>query len=167
MKHITIVVFSLSASLILNCTKKGEKQPLNTSVTVDTLLEIPDTTVEKSTLHYNNKISVWTLNDEPYSGYAVSFHEDSTLKEKVGILDGRKESQSTIWYADGHLRQTANYYKGRLHGEKKVWSQDTNHVLISQLHYKSGSPHGEQKKWYLTGELHKVLHLNMISFMKI
>ena len=42
-----------------------------------------------------------------------------------------------------------------------MWSSDTNHVLITKLNYHLGKPHGEQRKWYLTGELHKKLNLNM------
>lgn len=101
------------------------------------------------------------MNDQLFSGYAVSFYEDSTLKSKEGILNGKKENKSIHWYPDGHFKQIENYNNGKLHGEKKVWSPDSNHVLVSHLNYRSGRPHGEQKKWYQTGELHKILHLNM------
>lgn len=160
MKPIILIVFSISV-LLVSCSEKRETKTLNTATSVETLLEIPNTTVDKSMLHYNNKISVWTINDQPFSGYAVSFHPDSSLKEKMGIFNGKKENQSIIWYPDGHFRIIANYHNGKLHGEKKVWSPDTNRVLISQLNYKSGKPHGEQKIWYSTGELHKILDLNM------
>jgi len=48
-----------------------------------------------------------------------------------------------------------------LHGDKKVWSQDSAHILLTHYTFQNGSAHGEQKKWYPTGELFKVLHLNM------
>ena len=38
---------------------------------------------------------------------------------------------------------------------------DSNHVLISQLHYQFGKAHGKQTQWYTTGELYKVINLNM------
>ena len=101
------------------------------------------------------------LNNTPYSGYAVSYYSDSTLKEKIGILNGKTESQSLTFYEDGHLKQLSNYRNGKLHGEKKLWSSNTSHVLLSHLNYQFGKPHGEQKTWYPTGELHKILNMNM------
>lgn len=160
MKHIIPIIFSLSV-LLTSCVEGRNTKILQALNSTDTLLEIPDTSVDKSILHYNNKISLWTLNGQPYSGYTVSFYQDSTLKEKTGIFKGRKENQSIYWHPDGHFRQITFYHKGKLHGEKKVWSPGSNHVLISQLNYHLGKPHGEQKKWYRTGELHKILHLNM------
>ncbi|MDP5120269.1 MAG: membrane-binding protein [Spirosomaceae bacterium] len=160
MKHIILLVFSLNI-LLVSCTEKSKTKVSQTAISVNSILEIPNTTVDKSALYYDNKISQWTLNDAPFSGYAVSFYEDSTLKEKVGILNGRKENQSFLWHPDGHLRQIANYHEGNLHGEKKVWSDGKNHVLLSQLNYNAGSPHGEQKKWYPTGELHQKINLDM------
>lgn len=147
--------------LLASCTEKQEAKTLQTAIPAETLLEIPSTTIDKSVLHYDNKISLWTLNDQPYSGYAVSFYQDSTLKEKTGIFNGRKENRSIYWYPDGHFKQITNYHAGKLNGDKKVWSSDSDHVLISQLNYKSGKPHGEQKIWYRTGELHKKIYLNM------
>ena len=54
-----------------------------------------------------------------------------------------------------------NYHEGKINGEKKSWSPDSIHVLISHLNYVNGKPHGEQKKYYPTGELFKILNLNM------
>lgn len=54
-----------------------------------------------------------------------------------------------------------NYKDGRLHGEKKVWSSDSSHVLIAQLNYSFGKAHGEQKKWYPTGEIFQKTNFNM------
>lgn len=162
MKHILWAVF-LSGILIMACSKK-EKSPhplAPTPIQVDTLLEIPNTTVDKSELQYNNKESLWKLNDQLYSGYAVSFYQDSLLKEKVGILNGRKQNQMTQWYPDGHYKQVAHYHKGKLHGKKKLWSSDSNHLLIAHLNYNSGKAHGRQRKWYPSGELFKNLNLHM------
>lgn len=157
-------IIPIACSLILlavSCAEKNETIIVDTNYSTDTLAQIPDTTVLAAILNYDNKTSQWTLNDQLYSGYAVSYYQDSSLKEKIRIINGKKENQSFDWYPDGHLKEVASYHKGKLHGEKKVWSTDTNHVLISYLNYKFGKPHGEQKKWYRTGELHKVLHLNM------
>ena len=141
-----------------------KKAPSITTVisTIDILsYNIPDTTVNKSELFYNIKNSSWTLNDELYSGYAVSFYPKKNLKEKFGILNGKTQNQAIQWFSDGHYKYLANYHKGKLHGEKKSWSTDSIHILVSHLKYVNGKPHGEQKKYYPTGELFKKLNLNM------
>lgn len=90
-----------------------------TPYAIDTLLQIPNTMVDLSALHDENKTSVWGLNGQLSSGYAVSFHRDSILKEKIGILNGKKQDQAIQWYPDGPYKQVTNYHKGRLHGAKK------------------------------------------------
>lgn len=155
-----LIVFSLTIFLA-SCTKKTETKISLTPDQVTTVMEIPDTTVLKSLLLYHNKTSRWTLNGQLYSGYAVSFYQDSILKEKIGMLNGKKQNQAIQWYPDGHYKQVANYHTGKLHGAKKTWSTDANHILISQLSYYLGKAHGEQKVWYPTGELFKKLNLNM------
>jgi len=160
MKYIIPIVFLLS-TLITSCAEKVETKKIDLPNLTDTLVVIPTTTVDKSLLNYNNKRSLWTLNDQSYSGYMVSFHQDSTLKEKIGIWNGKKQNQATRWYPDGQLKQVANYHEGKLHGEKKMWSSDTTHILIAHLNYHLGRAHGAQKQWYPTGELYKKLNLNM------
>jgi len=160
MKYIIPIVFLLSV-LATSCAEKRDTKISHVHSSTNTLIEIPNITVDQSFLYYNNKTSLWTLNDELYSGYAVSLHQDSTLKEKVGILNGKKQNQAIRWYPDGHFQQISNYHKGKLHGEKKTWSSDTNHILIARLDYHLGKAHGEQKQWYSTGELYKKMNLNM------
>jgi antitoxin component YwqK of YwqJK toxin-antitoxin module len=160
MKYIFLIVCSLGV-LLTGCAEKPKPQVSIVSNSIDTLIEIPDTIVENSVLHYDNKTSLWTLNDERYSGYAVSYYEAHILKEKIGIFNGKKENQAIRWYPDGHFKQVAYYHKGKLHGEKKVWSSYEEHILLSRLNYRLGKVHGEQTKWYPSGELYKKLNFNM------
>ncbi|MFK8162580.1 MAG: toxin-antitoxin system YwqK family antitoxin [Lewinella sp.] len=160
MKFIISILVLLGA-LTVSCAEKGEQTPIRTSIPVDTLVEIPNLLVDISLLNYDNKTSRWTLDEALFSGYAVSWHEDSTLATKAGIYKGRKHGQASRWHLDGHLRQVANYRQGKLHGAKKTWSSDADHFLIAHLNYRKGKVHGEQRKWYPTGELYKVLNLNM------
>ncbi|MEM7654833.1 MAG: membrane-binding protein [Bacteroidota bacterium] len=160
MKGIYIVILSLGVVLI-GCTKK---QAMNLPIApkvMGPLPEIPNTTVSKSALHYDPQTSLWTWNEQLFSGYAVRFHPDSTLQEKIGLLNGRKQNQAIQWYPDGAYKQMATYDQGKLHGEKKLWSPEPNHILLAHLHYHTGKAHGEQKKWYPSGELFKKLTLNM------
>lgn len=142
----------------------SEKEATTVTPSIDStnkFIEIPETTISKDSLVYNSQESVWKLNNRIYSGYAINFYNDGQLKEKFGILNGKKQNQSIYWYSDGHYKDVANYYKGKLSGDKKTWSSDSSHTLLSHLKYVSGKPHGEQIKWYSTGELFKKLNLNM------
>ncbi|MEL6535699.1 MAG: membrane-binding protein [Bacteroidota bacterium] len=146
---------------LLGCTERSVQLVPSATESADTYLAIPDGEIEKSELFYDREKSLWTWNNQVYSGYAVSYHGDGTLKEKFGILEGRKQNQAIHWYPDGHYERAANYHMGKLHGDKKTWSADTAHTLLSHLQYVAGKAHGEQKIWYPTGELFKKLHLNM------
>lgn len=138
-----------------------KKETSTTSNNTDILLEVPETIVIKSDLRYDRDISLWVLNDLPFSGFAISYYPDNSLKEKFGILNGKKQNEAIQWYTDGHIKNASNYHQGKLHGEKKIWSSDSLHVLIAQFNYHTGKAHGEQKKWYQTGELYKKLNMNM------
>jgi antitoxin component YwqK of YwqJK toxin-antitoxin module len=160
MNYNIAIAFLLSV-LLLSCAKNEKTKNFNSSESNNVLIDIPNVTVDESLLDYSNKISVWTLNNQRYTGYAVSFYNDSTLKEKIVLYKGKKVNQAKQWYADGSLKQIANYHEGKLHGVKKIWSPDTAHILLSHLNYSSGKPDGEQKIWYPSGELHKKLNLVM------
>lgn len=160
MNHNFILVLTLGVSFI-SCSEKRTSMvqaPINI---VDFYLTVPDRVVEKSELIYDNKKSLWLLNNQLYSGYAVEFYQDRSLKEKFGILDGKKQNEAIQWYSDGHLKRLTNYYKGKPNGDKKSWSSDSLHTLLSHFKYVFGQAHGEQTKWYPTGELFKKLSLNM------
>lgn len=160
MKCIIPMIFLLGALMISCAEDRNEKKVHHLNPDVSSVT-IPDRVVNKSSLNYDNRTSLWSLNNEPFSGYMVSFYQDSTLKEKAGILDGKKQNQFIEWYPDGKLKQVAHYHKGKLHGEKKRWSTDTSYILISHLNYHLGKAHKEQKQWYPTGELFKKLNMNM------
>ena len=160
MKHVCLLSILLSLLLISCVEEVGKENSDAITLTRDTL-DIPDKTVDKSALHYDNKTSLWTLNSQLFSGFALSFYPDRTLQEKVGILHGKKQNQAIQWFPDGHLKEVAHYYQGKLHGEKRRWSSDADHVLIAQFNYYFGKAHGEQKKWYPSGELYQLLNLNM------
>lgn len=148
--------------LLFSCS--GEDKPIIAIETVDlldTTLQIPNIEVPSSTLNYNRNTSLWTLEDELYSGYAVSYYSDNNLQEKIGFLNGRKQNEAIEWYLDGHRKRFSNYHKGKLHGEKKNWSSDSTHILLDHFNYHLGKAHGVQKKWYPSGEIYKILNLDM------
>lgn len=159
MKITLFNILFLSLTLV-SCDKTTatEKEPnKNKYVPVS----IPTFTISDSLLFFDKSTSHWYLNDTLFSGYAVSYHKDTILKDKVGFVKGRKQNQASQWYIDGHLKEVSHYQEGKLDGLKKRWSADSSHILIAHLNYKNGRAHGEQKLWYPTGELFKKLNLNM------
>lgn len=156
MKRFFLISLSLSLTFI-SCLEQRSTVPK----TANNLLEIPNQEMNKAKLYYNTQTSLWIWNEQLYSGYAVTFYDNGMLKEKFGILDGKKQNESILWYPDGHYKQVANYHKGKLHGEKKSWSSDSTHTLVSHLNYHLGKGHGVQKKWYRSGEIFKILNLEM------
>ncbi|MFK7920996.1 MAG: toxin-antitoxin system YwqK family antitoxin [Bacteroidia bacterium] len=154
--NLIIVVLSLC---IVSCAQQLEKH--SSKPKFIQAIDIPAITIDKADLQYNPKISLWTLDDQCFSGFAISRYPDGSLKQKFGVFEGRKQNQALDWFPDGHLHYLANYHKGKLQGEKKAWSMDSTHILISHLNYTSGKVHGVQKKWYATGEIFKILNLNM------
>lgn len=157
-ENLILMLLSLFFVSCSNDVKKEIKKPLIESINS---LEVPTNSINKEVLHYDTKTSLWTLDGVQFSGYAVSYYPDSTLLQKFGILEGRKQNDYTNWFPDGHIKHSANYHKGKLHGEKKSFSVDSSHILISQLNFHLGKAHGYQKKWYTTGEIFKVIHFNM------
>lgn len=154
-------VFIILVLFMTSCSEEANREvdkPMAVALNFDPL-DIPDIEIDKSELTFNAKNSVWSFKDHRFSGFAVSFFQDSTLKQKFGILDGKKQNEDVEMYQDGHVKRSANYHNGRLQGAKKAWSADSSHVLMSSLNYHLGKLHGVQKKWYPTGEIFKILNL--------
>lgn len=155
---IIIILSICSISCLEQAQKEEEPSP---EIDLVTSLEIPDTIVDKSVLFFDKSISRWNLNEDLFSGHVVHYNKEGVLIERFSILNGKKQNQSIQYFADGHYQYLSNYHEGRLHGEKKSWSSDSTHILLSHLNYVDGKAHGEQKKWYPTGELFKKVNLNM------
>lgn len=151
----------LLSCLLISCTKSSHINESHEHLSTVELIEIPSSTMDLALLAYDNKTSLWTLDSLLFSGYALSYYEDGTLKEKLGIYQGRKQNEVISWYPDGHYHNLSHYHMGKLHGQRKIWSPDTSHTLLSQLNYHMGKLHGIQKKWYDTGEVFKVLNMDM------
>lgn len=152
------LLYLFLSSFLVCCNQSGSEPEEHLDQKIVSLV-VPSNEINKSELIFNTKNSLWTFNSEPFSGYAESYSEDSILIQRFGILNGRKQNESLDWYPDGHLKYAADYHKGKLHGEKKIWSYDSNHVLVAHYNYYLGKAHGTQKKWYPTGEIFKILQM--------
>lgn len=155
------LIFLLFTLIAISCSEQEEEIVSAITKTVINPVEIPADTTDKSKLVYESKTSRWTLNGQPYSGYAISQYPNGSLKQQFGIFNGKKQNQAKDWYPNGQLKHLANYQQGKLHGAKKSWASSSKPILISHLNYYLGKLHGIQKQWYDTGETYKILHLSM------
>lgn len=154
------IIYS-SLFILLSCTN-GEHNE-SKSIIKETIepLEISGSTIVMELLTYKRETSTWALNDIPFTGYAISRFENDSLKQKFGILNGRKQNNDSVWFPNGKINSITHYHKGKLHGVKKIWSENPSYTLIAKLNYKLGKVHGIQEKWYTTGEVYQILNLEM------
>jgi len=125
------------------------------------VLQVPSSMVDVSKLYYSRTKAQYEINGLLYSGYATIRFENGDLKEKWGVLNGKRQNESLVYCEDGHLRERAYYHQDKLHGEKKIWTTDSTHVLVSQASYHLGKLHGKHQIWYKTGEPYKLMNYNL------
>lgn len=150
----------LSIIICPSCADQSIDEQSTISPIAEQPLVVPPHQIAKSKLTFNRFKSLWLLDTIPYSGTAVTHYDNGTLKEKIGMLNGRKQNASISYFPDGHPQSHSSFYKGQLHGEKKSWSPDSTHILLAHLHFHLGKAAGEQRKWYPTGELFQILNMS-------
>ena len=106
----------------------------------------PEIEVIKSDLELRPTEGEWFYNGKPFQGFAVQFHENGNLKEKVAYAQGKKQGQAFRWYADGTLASEKNYVANRLNGKSTMWWP--NGSKSSESFYLNRQRHGVQTKWY-------------------
>jgi antitoxin component YwqK of YwqJK toxin-antitoxin module len=124
-------------------------------------MEVPDVNFAKDEVEFDKTNSLWVHpeNSNKVSGYIVSYYANGSVAQKFGVVDGKKEGESITYFPSGQVKFLESFKGNRLHGEVKRWTEENDHQLVAQLHYENGKLQGEQRKWYPTGELHKLLNL--------
>ena len=156
MKSIRIILFLVSLSFF-SCTPKTVDKELDFR---NEAVEIPQETVDIARVTYDPKTATWTRNNELFSGYVEQYYPNKNIKQSIGVLNGKRQKQTLVWFPDGHLKEVSNYHKGKLHGVKKIWTTNKEHTLVAHLNYYLGKAHGLQTQWYPTGELYKKMNFN-------
>ena len=110
----------------------------------------------------NPEDGLWYIKTDsnPVSGIVRQSFPDGTTAMDFFAYNGKKEGTQHTYFPDSRVRFEENYSNNKLHGEVKRWSQQFGYILIAHLQYDRGRLQGEQKKWYPTGELHKILQLH-------
>ena len=93
---------------------------------------------------------VFYLNDKPYTGKTVKYHENGQKEYEGDLKDGKEHGTVKRWYESGKKRSETSFKEGRLHGTVTVWYENGNKEW--QGVYKDGEQHGTETKWYESGK---------------
>ncbi len=113
--------------------------------------KVPALQVPKEQLTLMPLEGKWYFQQQPFSGHAVLFHPDSSLAEKVGFVDGKREGLAHKWYQDGQLQKESFYRANKLDGTVRIWASGPEKVLVVESRYVAGVRHGLQQRWYPDG----------------
>jgi antitoxin component YwqK of YwqJK toxin-antitoxin module len=90
------------------------------------------------------------LDDEPFTGVAVSLYEDGSPKSETEFKNGLKWGLERHWFAVDKLRYEAELQRGVVHGKERVWYPDGQ--LKEEGDYEFGITL-RRKKWDEDGNL--------------
>ena len=150
------VLYFITISLLIGC--KQVDYQINKENNIIEKIEIPNNIQNISSLKYNNSTSEWFFDGYLYSGFIVDYYDNKKIKLKMSVYQGKRQNKTEKWYSNGKLMEVSSYHNGKLNGEKKVWTQNNEHTLISQFNFRSGKAHGEQRNWYSSGEVYKIMN---------
>lgn len=112
---------------------------------------------------YDRLTSSWLSKPDSLaiSGLVIDHFENGVISKVINVSSGRQQGPQITYYPNGKIKFYEMFSDGKLDGLVERWSMQHGYKLISQLHYREGKLHGKQKKWYSSGELHKVLNMEM------
>src|SRR5215467_12546606 len=90
------------------------------------------------------------LDDEPFTGVAVSLYKDGSVKSEIEYKQGLKWGLERHWFASSKLEAETEMQRGVVHGKERVWYAD------GQLKEEGEYEHGvtlKRKEWNEKGEL--------------
>jgi antitoxin component YwqK of YwqJK toxin-antitoxin module len=118
---------------------------------------IPKVEMLKDDLALNQNEGKWYSEGKPYSGFALIYHPDDSIAEKIGFYEGKKQGLAQKWYPDGTLKYEVSYNANKKNGLAKNWSNGG--TLIAEAYFKNGVPDGVQTRWYESGNIFKKINI--------
>jgi len=105
-----------------------------------------------------SKNGIRLYRDLPFTGTAVSHHENGTRRSEEQFKEGRRSGYLREWFDNGTLAYEAEFLAGERHGQIKSWWRNGN--PRSSSFFQRNVIDGESLHWYRTGELFKRLYFN-------
>ena len=116
------------------------------------------------------------LNNKPFKGILVSYHENGTKKSEMRYKKGKKHGMGKKWYKDGKIKMERKYHNGiKVNVHKGWWENEklkyryrfdnngryngrveewyVNGQKLKEFNYKKGFENGKQKLWDLDGNI--------------
>jgi len=152
MRLINFIVYIFIVSVFSNCDKQ---LPKNTFSVISK--KIIDKEVANSELKLVPEKGQWFFEDKPYNGFALKYHSNGELAEKIGFYNGKREGKAHKYHTNGKLKKEMFYVQNRLHG--KAYNYFDNGNLVEESTYQFGKRNGVQKIWYKNGQLAKLRNL--------
>ena len=112
---------------------------------------IPEIYVDKTDLVLHPNEGKWYFEGQPFSGFALTFHENGVMEEKIGFHLGKKEGFAQKWFENGVLGSKMSYSANKIQGSKRTWWP--NGAISSEAYFEDGVVTGVQKTWYNNGQL--------------
>jgi antitoxin component YwqK of YwqJK toxin-antitoxin module len=87
----------------------------------------------------------------PFTGIAVEYYSNRSLKSRSGVSRGRLHGLSEGWHTNGVLQVREHFQHGVSHGRRKKWAPDGN--LVSATDIVRGKVSGGCWRWDPRGNL--------------
>lgn len=142
------------AFILISCQDKSKE---NLVIKGEKEVVIPDIDVLKETLKLNGNEGKWYLKEKIFTGYAVKYHSNGILDERIGFYQGKKEGLAQKWFLSGQLKKELYYKQNKIEGQTKIWWE--NGILALETFYINGKINGLERWWYKTGQLSKSRNL--------
>jgi antitoxin component YwqK of YwqJK toxin-antitoxin module len=128
----------------------------NTSISLDK--EITNMLIKKEEIKLNPLLGQWFYKQKPFNGFAVLYHKNDGISEKIGFFNGKREGLYYKYFRDGSIKNKGYYIQNKLHGIK--FNYFKNGKVYSESNYVNGKRQGLQRTWFLNGQLAKRKNLN-------
>jgi hypothetical protein len=117
------------------------------------LKRIQNSIVEKRQLTLIPEKGRWFYKDKPFNGFAVIYHPNKKIAEKIGYFNGRKEGEAFKYFENGNFQKKSFYNQNKLDSKQVVFWKNGN--LASETEYVNGAKNGMQQFWFENGQLAK------------
>jgi antitoxin component YwqK of YwqJK toxin-antitoxin module len=144
--------------LLLLCVFGSCKKQVAESTSISLGKEIVNILIKKEEIKLNPLKGQWYYNKKPFNGYAVVYHKNKSVSEKIGFFNGKREGSYYKFFKEGSIKNEGYYLQNKLHGIKLNYFKSGK--IYSESNYVNGQRHGLQKIWFLNGQLAKRKNLN-------
>ena len=91
------------------------------------------------------------LNNKPFKGILLSYHENGTKKSEIRYKKGKKYGIEKKWYKDGKIRMERQYFNGiKINIHKGWW--DNEKLKYRYVFDNNGRYNGKVEEWYVNGQ---------------